>query len=44
MPGVREFRIVSALWTAAFWASLGVIPGLPWDRYASVARLRAPLW
>ncbi|MCE2508497.1 MAG: CbtA family protein [Nitrosopumilaceae archaeon] len=42
MPGVWEFRAMSALSAVVFWASLGIILGLLWDRYASAARLHAP--
>lgn len=40
MPEAWEFRVMSALAVAAFWAFLGVISGQLWDRYAPAARLQ----
>ena len=41
MPNVWDYRIMSAVSAAIFWASLGVILGLLWDRYMSADRLHA---
>lgn len=41
MPNVWDYRAMSAVSAAVFWASLGVILGLLWDRYMSADRLHA---
>lgn len=40
-PNVWDYRAMSAVSTAVFWASLGVILGLFWDRYMLADRLHA---
>lgn len=41
MPTVWEFRAMAALSAAAFWASLGIILGILWDRYSPPAQMHA---
>ena len=41
MPNVWEYRAMTGISAAVFWASLGIVLGLLWDRYMPATRLRA---